>query len=75
MQTAIVNSKDLGTNCWLAKRFTGGSRCCRVMACNYPEKHSCKAIDAEIAYLQSHKQTLIEEIDKKIDILQISKRI
>jgi hypothetical protein len=70
IKTAIVNSKELGTNCWLAKRFTGGSRCCRVMDCTYPEKRTCKAVDAEIEYLQSQKQTLSENIDKKIAALQ-----
>ena len=74
MKIAIVNSKDLGTNCWLARRFTGGSKCCRVMTCNYPEKHTCKAIDAEIAYLERKKQCLIERIDEKVDILQKAKQ-
>jgi hypothetical protein len=70
IKTAIVNSKELCTNCWLAKRFTGGSRCCRVMACTYPEKCTCKAVDAEIEYLQNQKQTLTENIAKKVDTLQ-----
>lgn len=73
MKVAIVNSKDLGTNCWLARRFTGGSRCCRVMTCNYPEKHTCKAIDAEIEFLQGRKQVVIENIDKNITNLKSMK--
>lgn len=73
IKTATVNSKELGTNCWLPKRFTGGSRCCRVMTCSYPEKRTCKAVDAEIEYLKSQKQTLIENIDKKVDTLQSTK--
>jgi hypothetical protein len=40
------------------------------MACTYPEKCTCKAVDAEIEYLQNQKQTLTENIDKKVDTLQ-----
>ena len=46
MKTAIVNSKDLGTNCWSTHRFLGG-RCDRVMTCNYPEKRTCKAVESQ----------------------------
>lgn len=42
MRTAIVNSKELGTNCWLAVRFTGGV-CLRCEHCTYPEKVKCRA--------------------------------
>ena len=51
VKTAIVSSKELGTNCWLACRFLEGGRCLRVMRCNYPEKRTCKAVDTEISYL------------------------
>jgi hypothetical protein len=73
MKTAVVHSKALGSNCWLPARFCGG-RCDRVMVCNYPEKCTCKAVDAEIAYLQSEKQTSAEGIDKKINALQNMER-
>jgi hypothetical protein len=69
MTTAIVNSKDLGSNCWLAARFCG-NRCARVMRCTYPERQTCKAVDAEIEHLQSEKQTCISSIDTRITILQ-----
>jgi len=44
----VVSLKELGTNCWLAKRFLKGGRCDRVMECNYPEKATCKAVEAEV---------------------------
>lgn len=69
MKTAVVHSKDLGNKCWLPVRFCGG-RCDRVMACTYPEKCTCKAVDAEIEYLQSQEQALTENIDRKVDALQ-----
>jgi hypothetical protein len=72
MKTAIVHSKDLGQNCWLPARFCGG-RCDRVMACTYPEKSTCKAVDAEIAYLQEQKQSTINNINKKIAVLRKKK--
>ena len=40
------------------------------MDCTYPEKCTCKAVDVEIEYLQSQKQTLTENIDRKINTLQ-----
>ena len=55
-----VTVKELGTNCWLAKRFCqNGSRCDRVYCCNYPEKKKCQAVHAEIAYLEHEKNRLI----------------
>lgn len=52
--TAIVNSKELGARCWLAARFCDGKRCHRVMDCDYPEKETCKAVQAEKEYLRAH---------------------
>lgn len=43
-----VSSKELGTNCWLPKRFLKGSCCDRVWTCSYPEKKHCMAVQAEI---------------------------
>ncbi len=58
--TAIVSSKELGTKCWLPNRFIqNGSRCDRVYLCNYPEKKTCQAVHAEIAYLEHEKNRLI----------------
>jgi hypothetical protein len=71
MKTGIVNSKELG-NCWLPARFLG-ARCSRVMQCNYPEKRTCRAVDAEVVYLQAKKQSAVERIDKEIDMLQSMK--
>lgn len=51
-QSVSVSQKELGTNCWSPARFIEGHRCVRIMRCKYPEKASCKALDAEIIYLQ-----------------------
>jgi len=57
--TAIVSSKELGTNCWLAGCFIeGDGRCCRVFLCNYPEKKTCQAVHAEITYLRNEQERL-----------------
>lgn len=64
-KTAIVSSKELGTNCWLAMRFVkGGSRCARVFRCTYPEKKTCEAVKTELDYLKEHSRQLIDEIKK-----------
>jgi len=73
MKTAIVRSEDLGLNCWLPARFSG-VRCDRVMQCSYPEKRTCKAIDAEISFLESQKQAVVSNVDDKLDILRNMKR-
>lgn len=57
--TAIVNSKELGTNCWKACRFIkDDGRCDRVWSCSYPEKERCQAIEAEITYLRGEQNRL-----------------
>jgi len=58
---AVVKSSDLGTNCWLPKRFVKGSRCDRLMQCNYPEKKTCKAVQAEIDFLGKNILDIQEE--------------
>ncbi len=72
-RTAVVSSKELGTNCWLAKRFVkDGGRCCRVWTCNYPEKKTCQAVQREIDYLRQEQQRLAQvssNIDTKIEEL------
>jgi len=69
METKIVSSKELGTNCWSTARFSEGKRCPRVMQCNYPEKRTCKAVDAEIAYLDAKLTATQQRIEKQIDRL------
>jgi len=59
-RTAIVSSKELRTNCWSSFRFIRDMRCPRVFTCKYPEKKTCRAVEAEIAYLQQ----LTKEIKK-----------
>lgn len=63
--SVIVNSKDLGTSCWLTGRFCPGVRCNRVYECKYPEKATCKAIDAERAHLDEvQRQGTVQYIEK-----------
>jgi hypothetical protein len=48
MKTMSVKASELGTNCWLAVRFSGGE-CKTVERCKYPEKKTCKAYkDAQV---------------------------
>ena len=42
MKVAIINSTELGTNCWQGVRFHGGE-CKLVEVCKYPEKKECRA--------------------------------
>ncbi len=63
-KTAIVNSKELGTNCWSSFRFCYGMRCPRVFTCDYPEKKNCRAVEIQLAYLREHSRQLIDEIKK-----------
>ena len=69
VKTAIVSSKELGSNCWLPARFVKGARCDRVMQCTYPEKKTCKALNAEIAYLQQERRKEEEQYHTKISKL------
>lgn len=63
--TAVVSIKELGTNCWLPRRFISGRRCCRVFQCKYPEMKACEAVKTELAYLCEHSKQLIAEIEQK----------
>ncbi len=63
-KTAIVSSKELGTNCWSSFRFCRGLRCPRVFRCTYPEKKTCAAVKTELTYLKEHSRQLIDEIKK-----------
>ena len=71
---AVVNLKDVGKNCWLPERFVEGGRCSRVHLCNYPEKKTCKAVDAELAYLHQKRWQVVKRIHAKITNL-IAERI
>jgi len=64
MNCVIVTSKELGVNCWSSHRFCGG-RCQRVMACNYPEKATCKAVQAEIDHLNNYYTSEIARLQKQ----------
>jgi len=56
---AIATVQELGTNCWLAKRFIKGERCERIYVCRYPERKTCQAVHTEIAHLEQEKNRLI----------------
>ena len=69
-KVAIVSSKELGTNCRLAKRFIPGHRCERLYRCKYPERKNCQAVHAEIAYLKERQRQLIKQsgdIDAEVE--------
>lgn len=69
---AIVSSKELGTNCWLPKRFLKGERCDWVWLCKYPERKTCQAVPAEIAHLNQEKERLAAvsiNLDKRLEKL------
>ena len=74
LRTAIVSLHELGTNCWLPKRFVqDGNRCCRVWTCSYPEKKTCMAIQAEIKHMveeQARLVTVYKNLDQRILELQ-----
>lgn len=68
-----VKLSELGTNCWSARRFVKGGRCQWVMVCNYPEKKNCKAIDAEIEYLEGQVSKEQERYSKILDKVRAMK--
>jgi hypothetical protein len=56
---AVVHLSQLGVNCWLALRFVESEqRCKHWETCKYPEKKTCMAIHAEIAF---HEHVLAEK--------------
>ena|GEM_PF-6578447 len=72
-RAAIVSSKELGTNCWLARRFVkDGSRCARLYVCKYSERKTCEAVNTEIAHLKNEQirmANVIVNIDHTIGLL------
>jgi hypothetical protein len=62
---AIVTVQELGFHCWQAKRFIKGSRCCRVFECKYPEKKTCRAVDAELEHLHQEMERQVAAIANK----------
>jgi len=73
-KSAIVTLKEMGFNCWLPKRFIEGSRCDRVMECTYPEKKTCKAVNAEIAYIRQTRAEAEVRFHAKINKLLADQR-
>lgn len=65
-RTAIVSFKELGSNCWLPRRFIEGNRCPRMMRCRYPERKTCKAVDTEIRHLNQRLADTQKAIAVKI---------
>lgn len=72
-QVAIVTLKELGTNCWLTRRFIRGNRCERLDLCKYPERKTCQAVYAEIDYLKKakerHQQCIVNIENRIFDIV------
>jgi len=70
---ALVEAKELGTDCWQPRRFVKeGSRCDRVWTCTYPEKHRCEAVHGEIRHLRNEQLRLVSvssNIDMRIEEL------
>jgi hypothetical protein len=71
MIAKIKMNSLVGTNCWLPHRFCGG-RCSRVMACDYPEKKDCKAVNAEIRYLKDRANEVAKSYEVRIEELKKS---
>ena len=69
MKTAVVNSKELGTNCWSTHRFCGG-RCNRIMYCKYPEKQTCLAVQAEIEFIKQSIEQIEQITNKALEALE-----
>lgn len=71
-RTAIVTLKELGTNCWLTRRFIRGTRCERLDLCKYPERKTCQAAYAEIDHLKNtkerHRQCIVNIENRIFDI-------
>ena len=65
-RAASVTIEELGVNCWLPRRFIEGERCCRVMDCTYPEKKTCRAVDAEIDWLLKEQEIQYRASSEKI---------
>ena len=72
MNTAIVTNKQLGTNCWSSYRFCYGMRCGKVMTCTYPEKQTCKAVEAEKAHIKERAEKVIKECEETLAMLGVS---
>lgn len=66
VKVTTVKFSELGTNCWLPRRFIQGERCQRVFDCHYPEKRTCKAVDTELAYLKQQAVDTIQQIHAKM---------
>lgn len=68
-RAASVIIQELGTRCWLPRRFIKGKRCDRFYLCKYPEKKTCQAALAEIDHLKEYKQRLwrlIQRVERLI---------
>lgn len=67
LKVAVIDTEELGNNCWLPCRFIQeDGRCCRVWTCTYPEKKHCKAVIAEIKNLLVEKER-ISRLSKNLD--------
>ncbi|KKL72331.1 hypothetical protein LCGC14_2086000 [marine sediment metagenome] len=71
--TALVDSKEFGSNCWHPCRFIkDDGRCHRLYVCIYPERKNCQAVHAEITHLKKTQVRLMNtsiQIDHTIETL------
>lgn len=70
-----VSIQELGMNCWLPRRFIEGKRCCRVMWCKHPKRDTCKAVDAEIAWLHEQRRAQEKVYHEKLSHLLACKKV
>ncbi len=72
-KVAIISSSELGTKCWLPRRFVeDGQRCAKLYVCIYPERKTCQAVHAEITHLKKTQVRLMNtsiQIDHTIETL------
>lgn len=66
MKAKFVSSQVMGTNCWLAIRFSGGE-CKRMDSCKYPEKKTCKASQIKTKTLTTKEQHFANGAIKLLD--------
>lgn len=69
VNSVVVNSKQLGSGCWLPGRFCPGARCRRVYDCNYPEKATCTAVQAERDHLEQVRASAEKQYIEKLNAL------
>lgn len=68
--TCESHNHQFGVNCWSPHRFLKGQRCHRVRTCEYPERATCKAVDAEVDYLLDREAREKNRIAEKLKMIK-----